>query len=178
MIGKLEHVPLREIQRHEARDFSSWLFENCDVLSDQIGISITPLEKEKSVGPFNVDIWAEASNGRTVIIENQLEKTDHDHLGKLFTYMSNLDAKIGVWVSSYPRNEHCTAITYLNEIAPADMAFYLVKLEAYRIGESQPAPLFTVKAGPSDESSARGKVKKEHAERDKLTYNFFNKLSI
>ena len=150
MIGKLEHVPLREIWRHEARDFSSLLFENCDVLSDQIGISIAPLEKEKSVGPFNVDIWAEDSNGGTVIIENQLEKTDHDHLGKLFTYMSNLDAKIGIWISSHPRNEHRTAITYLNEIAPADTAFYLVKLEAYRIGESQPAPLFTVEAGPSD----------------------------
>jgi len=89
MIGKLEVVELREIWKHEAFDFTAWLFENCDILNEQIGLSITPIEKEKSVGPFNADILAEDTNGRPVIIENQIERTDHDHLGKILTYLSN-----------------------------------------------------------------------------------------
>ena len=176
MIGKLKLVPLREIWKHEERDFSSWLFENCEVLSDQIGLAISPIEKEKSVGPFKVDIWAEDSNGRAVVIENQLARTDHDHLGKLLTYMANLDAKVAIWVCTDPRPEHVSAINYLNEIVPGDTHFYLLRLQAYRIGESEPAPLFTIEAGPSEERTAGGVVKKEFAERDKIRYRFFEQL--
>lgn len=157
-------------------DFTTWLFQNCDVLNEQIGLTISPVEKEKSVGPFNVDILAENSNGRAVIIENQLNRTDHDHLGKLLTYMSNLDAKIAVWVSTDPRPEHITAINYLNEVVPQDTQFYLLRLQAFRIGESDPAPLFTIEAGPSEERAAGGEVKKEFAERDKFRYRFFEQL--
>jgi len=176
MIGKLKLVPLREIWKHEEHDFSSWLFDNCEVLSDQIGLEISPIEKEKSVGPFKVDIWAEDSNGRAVVIENQLERTDHDHLGKLLTYMSNLDAKVAIWVCIDPRPEHVAAINYLNEVVPGDTHFYLLKLQAYRIGKSEPAPLFTIEAGPSEERTAGGVVKKEFAERDKIRYAFFEQL--
>ena len=112
MVGRLEYVPLREIWKHEAYDFTTWLFENCDVLNEQLGLTISPIEKEKSVGPFNVDILGEDSAGRAVIIENQLTRTDHDHLGKLLTYMSNLDAKVAIWVSTDPRPEHVTAINF------------------------------------------------------------------
>jgi hypothetical protein len=176
MVGKLELVPLREIWKHEAYDFTSWLFENCDVLNEQLGLTISPLEKEKSVGPFNVDILAEDASGRAVIIENQLARTDHDHLGKLLTYMSNLDAKVAIWVSTDPRPEHVAAINYLNEVVPQDTNFYLLRLQAFRIGESEPAPLFTVEAGPSEERTAGGEVKKEFAERDKIRYDFFQQL--
>src|SRR5688500_6749049 len=100
MVGKLTTVDLREIWKHEAYDFTSWLFENCDVLNDQIGLSLKPIEKEKSVGPFFVDIYGEDVNGSLVIVENQLSRTDHDHLGKLLTYLSNLEAKIAVWIST------------------------------------------------------------------------------
>lgn len=175
-IGKLEPVALREIWKHEAYDFTSWLFENCDVLNDQLGLTISPLEKEKSVGPFNVDILAEDSNGRVVIIENQLSRTNHDHLGKLLTYMSNLEAKIAIWVSTDPRPEHVTAINYLNEIVPQDTHFYLLRLQAFRIGDSNPAPHFTLIAGPSEERAAGGEVKKEFAERDIFRYRFFEQL--
>jgi len=176
MVGRLEYVPLREIWKHEAYDFTTWLFENCDVLNEQLGLTISPLEKEKSVGPFNVDILAEDYSGRTVVIENQLACTDHDHLGKLLTYMSNLDAKVAIWVSTNPRPEHVTAINFLNEVVPQDTQFYLLRLQAFRIGESDPAPLFTIEAGPSDEKTAGGKVKKELAERDKVRYQFFEQL--
>lgn len=176
MIGKLEIVELREIWKHEAFDFTTWLFENCDILNEQIGLSITPIEKEKSVGPFNADILAEDTTGRPVIIENQLERTDHDHLGKILTYLSNTDAKIAIWISTDPRPEHVSAINYLNEVVPQDTKFYLLKLQAFKIGNSDPAPLFTVEAGPSEERSAGGEVKKEFAKRDEKRYEFFEQL--
>ncbi len=147
MIGKLEIVPLRDLWKHEAYDFTNWLFENIEILNEQIGLSISTIEKEKSVGSFKVDILAEDSGGRAVIIENQLEKTDHDHLGKLLTYMSNLNVKIAIWVSTDPRAEHVTVINYLNEVVPQDTHFYLLKLQAYRIAESAPAPLLPSKQG-------------------------------
>ncbi len=176
MIGKLKPVKLREIWEHEAKDFTSWLFEHCDVLNEQIGLSVTPIEKEKSVGPFSADILAVDSNGKHVVIENQLERTDHDHLGKILTYLSNTDAKIAIWISATPRPEHITAIDYLNEIAPADTKFYLLKLQAFSIGNSKPAPLFTVKAGPTEERSAVGKIKKQIAEGDEIRYEYFDQL--
>lgn len=96
MIGKLEPVDLRELWKHEALNFTSWLAENCDALKDQLGLDLTVVEKEKSVGPFSVDILGKDEAGRTVIIENQLERTDHDHLGKVLTYLANLDAKVAI----------------------------------------------------------------------------------
>lgn len=176
MVGRLEYVPLREIWKHEAYDFTTWLFENCDVLNEQLGLTISPIEKEKSVGPFSVDILGEDASGRAVIIENQLTRTDHDHLGKLLTYMSNLNAKIAIWVSTDPRPEHVAAINFLNENVPQDTQFYLLRLQAFRIGDSAPAPLFTIEAGPSEERTAGGEVKKEFAERDKVRYQFFEQL--
>ncbi len=176
MISKLEPVTLDKLWKHEAYDFTKWLFENCDILSEQIGLTINPIEKEKSVGPFAVDILAEDAHGDVVVIENQLYKTDHDHLGKLLTYLSNLDAKVAIWISPDPRPEHVTAIDFLNEVVPADTRFYLLKLQAFRIGESDPAPLFTIEAGPSEERTAGGSIKVELAERDQKRYRFFEQL--
>jgi RecB family endonuclease NucS len=93
MIGKMEKVDLREVWKNEAKDFTSWLFDNIDILGDELNISITPIEKEKNVGSFSADILAESEEGDPILIENQLEKTDHDHLGKLLTYVSNLEAR-------------------------------------------------------------------------------------
>ncbi|MCD6520442.1 MAG: DUF4268 domain-containing protein, partial [Anaerolineae bacterium] len=146
-LGKLEKVPLRTIWRNEAYDFTAWLADNLDFLGEAVGLEISFTEREKAVGSFSVDILAEDSDGNVVVIENQLERTDHDHLGKLITYLSNLDAKAAIWISSDPRPEHEAAIHWLNEMLPADTAFYLLKLEAYRIGDSLPAPLLTVVAG-------------------------------
>lgn len=176
MVGKLEQVALREIWKHEALSFTGWLADNCEVLKEQLGLDLTIEQTEKPVGPFSADIFAKDASGRLVIIENQLERTDHDHLGKVLTYLSNLDAKVAIWISSDPRPEHITAIDYLNEIVPPDTEFYLVKLQAYKIGESEPAPLFTIEAGPSKERKAVGETKKELAERDNRRYGFFEQL--
>lgn len=100
-IGKLERVDLRELWRHEEYDFSTWLSkeENLTLLGDTIGLDISLIERESSVGTYSVDIYAEEQGtGRKIIIENQLEETNHDHLGKIITYASGKDAKYIIWI--------------------------------------------------------------------------------
>src|SRR5690242_1893696 len=122
-IGKLISVPLREVWANEAYGFSAWLAENIGLLSEAIGIQLTVQEREKAVGSFWVDIVAEDDSGSRTIIENQLEQTDHEHLGKILTYLTNLDAKTAIWVTSQQRPEHTRAIQWLNEATPEDISF-------------------------------------------------------
>ena len=175
-IGHLESVPLRDVWSNEALDFTTWLADNLDFLGETLIVELSLLEQEAPAGAFSVDILAEDGDGNTVVIENQLERTDHDHLGKLITYLSNLDAKTAIWITSDPRPEHERAIQWLNEFAPDDVGFYLVKLEAYRIGESPPAPMFTIVDGPSRETKVAGEQKKELAERHRLRLDFWTHL--
>ena len=175
-IGRLEKVSLREIWPNEARDFTTWLAENLDFLGEALGLSLSLVEQEAAAGIFAADVLAEDAGGNPVIIENQLERTDHDHLGKLITYLSNLDAKTAIWITSNPRPEHEAAIHWLNQTLPADVALYLVRLEAYRIGDSSPAPLLTVVAGPSPEAKQIGGQKKELAQRHVLRLEFWGQL--
>lgn len=175
MIGKMEKVKLRDIWKNEAKDFSSWLYDNLDVLSEELELKLTPIEKEKGIGTFSADILAEDINGETVIIENQLEKTDHDHLGKILTYISNVGAKVAIWISSNPRPEHERAIEWLNQ-ASMDAYFYLIKVEAFKIGDSEPAPKFTIISGPSETATFIGEKKKELTERHKNRLKFWESL--
>jgi hypothetical protein len=176
MIGRLIKVALRKVWEHEAKDFSNWLSNNLDILSDHIDCELSFVEIEKKAGSFSVDIFAEGPNGEFAVIENQLEKTDHDHLGKLVTYLSNLEAKIAIWITKSPRPEHITAINWLNEIAPGDTSFFLVKVEAYTIGNSEPAPLFTTICEPSPEAKAIGDQKQDLAERHIKRLEFWGSL--
>jgi len=176
VISRLTKVPLRELWKHEAHSFTHWMSENLDFLSETLGFQLTLVEREAAVGAFSADIRAEDPQGNYVIIENQLEKTDHDHLGKLITYMSNLEAKTAIWITSDPRPEHETAVHWLNETLPADTSFYLIKIEAYKIDNSDPAPLLTVVAGPSLESKQVGEQKKQLAERHVLRLEFWKQL--
>lgn len=175
-IGKLEPIPLRELWKHEERGFSAWLESNLEVLSEAVGISLSDPQRELLAGSFQVDLVAEDESGDRVIVENQLEATDHDHLGKLLTYLTNLDAKAAIWITSEQRPEHIRAIQWLNETTPDDVAFFLVRLAAYRISDSEPAPLFTVIVGPSPESKSFGKQKKALAERHILRLKFWEQL--
>jgi len=133
-------------------------------------------KREQAAGDFSVDLVAEDAAGNTVVIENQLEKSNHDHLGKLITYVAALDARIAVWVVSEPRPEHTTAITWLNESRQAN--FYLVKVEAIRINESAPACLFTLITGPSEETREVGETKKEIAESNAVRYRFWETFLV
>lgn len=175
MIGRMKKVPLKEVWEHEARDFTSWLEKNIEVLGEELELDLTAIEREKDVGTFSADLLAEDQNGQRVIIENQLNKTDHDHLGKIITYISNLDAKVAIWISSNPRPEHVQAIDWLNETA-ADIKFYLVKIEAYKIGSSEPAPKFFIVSGPSEEAKKVGEIKKKGAKRHNLRLEFWSSL--
>lgn len=174
MIAKIERVPLREVWRHEALDFTTWLVQNVDVLNDVLDITLSGAERERSAGTFSVDLVAEEESGSRVIIENQFGKSDHDHLGKLVTYLTLLDARVAVWIVSDPRPEHIAAITWLNESAAA--AFYMVKLEAIRIANSSPAPLLTLIVGPSEEIREASSTKKDLAERYVIRERFWTQL--
>jgi len=174
MIGKIERVPLREVWPREDLDFSPWVEENLDVLNDVLDFSLSGAERERSAGTFSVDLVGEDESGIPVIIENQFGKSDHDHLGKLITYLTAIDAKAAIWIVSDPRPEHVAAIAWLNESATA--AFYLVKVEAIRIGDSPPAPLLTLIVGPSEEAREAGKTKKDLAERYAIRERFWTLL--
>lgn len=102
-IGRLQRVPLREVWRHEAYDFTQWLQENIDVLNVALDMNLINVEREQAAGSFSIDLVAEDESGGTVIIENQLEKSNHDHLGKVITYLTALSARVAVWIVSEPR---------------------------------------------------------------------------
>lgn len=174
MIGKLERVPLREVWKHEALDFSRWLQNNPDVLSEAIGINLSNIERERAAGDFNVDLVAEDDSGNLIIIENQLERSDHDHLGKLLTYLAAVEAKTAIWIVSQPRPEHVKAVAWLNDSSSA--SFYLLKVEAVKIGQSEPAPMLTLIVGSSPETKTVERTKKELIERHVNRKHFWTQL--
>jgi hypothetical protein len=173
MIGKIQRVALREVWNSEPA-FTQWLVDNIDVLNNVIDIHLSNAEKEKAAGSFSVDLVAEDDDGNHIIIENQFTKSDHDHLGKLITYLTAIEATAGIWIVADPRPEHVSAISWLNESNSA--SFYLIKVEAIKIGESQPAPLLTLIVGPSEEIREVGQTKKNLAERHVLREKWWSVL--
>lgn len=156
-LGKISKVDLRKAWGHEAADFTNWLAEpeNLSLLSDEIGIDIKLIQTEASVGKFSVDILAEKENtGHKIIIENQLEVTNHDHLGKLITYASGYDAEIIIWIVSEVRDEHKQAIDWLNEHSDEGINFFIIKMELWQIGDSPLAPKFQIISKPNDWAKA------------------------
>lgn len=152
-LGKLKRVDLREYWKHEALDFTRWLAEpeNIEMLGDEVGIGLQVLQTEASVGRFNVDILAEEENtGRKIIIENQLETTDHSHLGQLITYAAGLEAEYIVWIVREVREEHRQAVDWLNEHTDDEINFFLIAIELWQIENSPPAPKFTIISRPNE----------------------------
>ena len=176
-IGKIKKVALREIWRREATDFTTWLAEHIDYLNEVIDLDITVQTTEGNVGPYRVDIYGEDGAGKKVIIENQLEKTDHTHLGQILTYMVNLDANVAIWITANPVEEHRRVVEWLNETTPDDMRFYLIRIEGIRIGDAaEVAPLFTVVEGPTQERKQIGAAKKEHAHAQTVRQAFWTQF--
>ncbi len=151
-LSKLVQIPLRDVWKHEALDFTQWLAlpENIQNLSDTIGIEIINAQTEVGVGQFNVDILAEDESGHKIVIENQLEPTDHSHLGQIITYASGLQAEVIVWIVERAREEHEQAVNWLNENTTENANFFLLQIEAWKIGDSRPAPRFNIIAKPND----------------------------
>lgn len=175
MIDRIKRIPLRQVWEHEAHNFTVWLESNIDVLTEVVGFEISGAEREQSTGNFNVDIKAEDESGEVVVIENQLGKSDHDHLGKIITYLSAFDAKKAIWITADPRPEHINAISWLNE-GENGCDFWLLKIEAIQISNSAPAPLITKIVGPSEETRKVGQIKKEDSERHRLRLAFWTVL--
>ncbi len=156
-LGKLKEVDIRNVWSHEQYDFSKWLAteENIKELGDVLGLSLTEIETEKFVGSYRCDIVCKDElTGKAVLIENQLEPTNHDHLGKIITYASGLDASVIVWVVASAKEEHASAIEWLNKHTTSDVDFFLLEVHAYTIGDSLPAPLFKVIEQPNDFSKS------------------------
>ncbi len=172
-IGTLKKVELREIWSREDTDFTNWLNDNLDILGKEINLDLEESETECSWDDsnFRVDISATTKQGEKIIIENQLESTDHKHLGQIITYMINMEAKKAVWIAKKVREEHINVINWLNEFTDKD--FYLIQLESYKIDNSKPAPFFKVICRPSHEMKQRGQQKKELSERGQLKMNFW-----
>ena len=152
-IGKLKEVDVRELWVHEQYDFSEWLAKetNIEYINEILGLTLSDINKEVFVGPYRCDIVAkDETTGIIAIIENQLEATNHDHLGKIITYASGLNAKYVVWIVKEAKEEHRSAIEWLNNNTVNDVNFFLIEIHAYRIGDSDPAPKFEVIEKPND----------------------------
>ena len=175
-LGKIERISdLRTIWPHEARDFTKWLAqeENLALLSDTLGIDIAIEERESSVGDFNVDLYAtEVGTGRKITIENQLEFSDHDHLGKIITYASGKGAEVIVWIVKHARDEHKRAIEWLNQHTDENIGFFLLEIELWKINDSVPAPKFNIVEKPNDWAKAM-KVAEGLSPLQKLQIDFW-----
>lgn len=166
-LGKLKEVDIRKVWAHEQYDFSKWLAseENIQELGDTLNLSLTDVETEKFVGNYRCDIICKDEiTGKDVLIENQLEPTNHDHLGKIITYASGLDASVVVWIVASARDEHASAIEWLNKNTNDNVSFFLLEVHAYTIGDSEAAPMFKIIEQPNDFS----KTVKEYAKNTEL----------
>ena len=152
-LGKLKEIDIRKVWQHEQYDFSKWLSSenNLKELGDILNLSLTDVETEKFVGNYRCDILCKDEiTGKVVLIENQLEPSNHDHLGKIITYSSGLDASVVVWIVQNAREEHASAIEWLNKHTDNEVSFFLIEIHAYTIGNSEPAPQFKIIEQPND----------------------------
>ena len=150
-LGRLKSIDPRSVWKHEAHDFTPWLLANSDVLADALGIDLELSAAEHPVGGFNLDLMGrDLTNNCVLIVENQLAATDHGHLGQLLTYAAGTEAQTVVWLAPQFREEHRQALDWLNDLAGEATRFFGVELAVVRIGESEPAPLFRVRAQPND----------------------------
>ena len=155
--GRLISVNPRTAWQNEADDFTPWLSvrENLNLLGTTIGIELEFEAQEKSVGPFRADILCrDTATGDWVLIENQLERTDHTHLGQLITYAAGLRAVTIVWIASPFTEEHRAALDWMNDITDTRFNFFGLEVELWRIGDSPLAPKFNVVSKPNDWSKA------------------------
>ena len=156
-LGKLESVDVRKAWPHEALQFTPWLAHNLDQLSNVLGVDLELEDTELYVGAYRADIVARIASdddlGQTnnlVVIENQLAGADLQHLGQILAYLSGLKARIAGWIAVKFGEEHLSAIRWLNEHTTDPFAFFAVKVDVVRIGDSQLAPVFNVLERPNE----------------------------
>ncbi|MEQ8235165.1 MAG: DUF4268 domain-containing protein [Syntrophomonadaceae bacterium] len=179
-LGKIKFdSDLRKIWGSEAKDFTPWLAENLDILGAELGIDLELISTEHGVGSFSLDIYAkDVSTNEYVVIENQLEATDHTHLGQLITYASGVESRTIVWITKEIREEHRKALDWLNQISEDGINFFGVEIQIVTIDNSPPAPLFKVKASPNEWSKHQKKTieKTDISPRSQYYNEFFTKF--
>jgi len=181
MLGKLEKVDLRNYWADEARDFTPWLAKdnNIEILSSTIGVDIEVEGTDVAIGNYKADIVGrDISNNQKVIIENQLEKSNHDHLGKIITYSSGIEASTVIWICSSITDEHRQAIDWLNENTIEGINFFAIEIELWRIGDSAPAPRFNIVCRPNEwvKSTKEKSLLQELSETKLLQLEYWNFL--
>lgn len=161
-IGRLVDVDPRAAWEREDANFTPWLAENLDRLSEAIGIPLELTGREHAVGRYAADIFAfNPEDGSTVLIENQLEWSDHRHLGQIMTYLAGLEAHTVVWLAPYFRDEHLSALRWLNQNTAEQFSFFAIKLRVVQIGDSPLAPLFDVVEKPNSWERSLAKTSRD-----------------
>ena len=179
-LGQLKKVDLREFWTNESYDFTRWLAreENLEKLSTELGMELELEGTEVPVGPYKADIVAhDISSNRKVVIENQLEKTDHDHLGKIITYASGLSANTIIWIAKEFTEEHRRALDILNENAGPDLQIFGLEIKLFQIDESRPAPKFEPVSIPNEYAAMAKGEEPELSETKALYLEFWRGLS-
>ncbi|MDP6453684.1 MAG: DUF4268 domain-containing protein [SAR202 cluster bacterium] len=171
-------MTVADIWADEAQDFTPWLAENLDILGEELGMNISSVETEAPVGSFRLDILARDELGKvTVVIENQLNTTDHNHLGQLLTYAAGYNAETVVWITDGFRDEHRKALDWLNERTNNATRFFGVEVEVFKIAESAPAPHFKVIVSPNDWSKRiKASTNGDLSPRESKYKNYFQQL--
>ena len=173
--ARLSDIGLRKAWPNEARDFTPWLAENIGQLSEVLGLDLEPPEMEVSVEQFSADIvTTDVKSGDRVLIENQLEYSDHTHLGQIMTYLAGLEAKLVIWIAREFYEAHSSAVRWLNENTNDDIAFFAVRVRVVQIGDSPFAPVFEVVERPNIWERELGRSVNE-AERTRLREEFWNR---
>ena len=160
-LGRLTRVELRDIWSSEASDFTPWLAreQNLSILGEVLGVELELEAQEQAVGPFRADILCkDIGSGAWVLVENQLERSDHLHLGQLLTYASGLEAVTIVWIAARFTEEHRSTLDWLNKITDESFRFFALEVELWRIGESPAAPKFNVVSKPNNWSRSVAKA--------------------
>ena len=179
-LGRLTKVPLRKFWEHEEDDFTPWLAreENISLLSETIRMELEVEGTEINVGPFEADILCrDTVTDKQIVIENQLEPTDHKHLGQLLTYAPGLNAVTAIWIAEHFRDEHRAALDWLNQITPEDFSFFGLEIELWRIGDSPMAPKFNVVSHPNSWQKTVARISRgELSTTNQLYLEYWTKL--
>lgn len=178
-LGVLKTVAARQKWTNEARDFTPWLAANIKSLNEALGLELEIENTEVQCGPYSADILAkDTGTDKYVIIENQLEKTNHDHLGKAITYASVLDASIIIWIATDFTEEHKKALDWLNDHTSDEISIYGVQVELWQIDNGNPALRFNIISKPNEavRQAARSKATDELSDSKKFQFDFWNQF--